>query len=98
MTYISGTLKGAGQVMFQGSAWTGLLIMAGIFWGCYGPDGEHMPLVAWGALVGLVVSTAMGYIFESKSDGDQGLWGFNGILVGCAVFTFLATPCGHGWL
>ena len=89
MTYISGTLKGAGQVMFQGSAWTGLLIMAGIFWGCYGPDGEHMPLVAWGALVGLVVSTAMGYIFESKSDGDQGLWGFNGILVGCAVFTFL---------
>ena len=86
MTYISGTLKGAGQVMFQGSAWTGLLIMAGIFWGCYGPDGEHMPLVAWGALVGLVVSTAMGYIFESKSDGDQGLWGFNGILVGCAVF------------
>ena len=89
MTYISGTLKGAGQVMFQGSAWTGLLIMIGIFWGCYGPDGESMPLVAWGALTGLVVSTAAGYIFESKSDGDQGLWGFNGILDGCAVFTFL---------
>ncbi len=89
MDYVSGTLKGAGQVMFQGSAWTGLLILAGIFWGCYGPDGESMPLVAWGALVGLIVSTAAGYIFESKSDGDQGLWGFNGILVGCAVFTFL---------
>lgn len=89
MTYIAGTLKGAGQVMFQGSAWTGLLIMIGIFWGSYGPDGENMPLVAWGALTGLVVSTLAGYLFESKTDGDQGLWGFNGILVGCAVFTFL---------
>lgn len=88
-TYIEGTLKGAGQVMFQGSAWTGLFIMIGIFWGAYGPAGESSPLVAWGALVGLVASTAAGYLFESKSDGDQGLWGFNGILVGCAVFTFL---------
>ncbi len=88
ITYVSGTLKGAGQVMFQGSAWTGLLIVIGIFWGCYSPGGESMPLVAWGALTGLVVSTAAGYIFESKNDGDQGLWGFNGILVGCAVFTF----------
>ncbi len=92
-TYIKGTLRGAGQVMFQDSAWTGLLIMIGIFWGTYGPDGEGMPLVAWGALVGLVVSTLTGYLFESKSDGDNGLWGFNGILVGCAVFTFLGnTP------
>ncbi len=94
-TYVTGTLRGAGQVMFQGSAWTGLLIMTGIFLGCYleNPLGEHMPLVAWGALAGLVVSTAVGYIFESKADGDQGLWGFNGILVGCAVFTFLGnTP------
>ena len=34
-TYVTGTLRGAGQVMFQGSAWTGLLIMTGIFLGCY---------------------------------------------------------------
>lgn len=88
-TYIEGTLKGAGQVMFQGSAWTGLFIMIGIFWGAYEPAGENSPLVAWGALVGLLASTIAGYVFESKSDGDQGLWGFNGILVGCAVFTFL---------
>lgn len=92
-SYVSGTLRGVGQVMFQNSAWTGLLILAGIFWGCYGPDGESMPLVAWGAVVGLVASTLTGYLFESKTDGDNGLWGFNGILVGCAVFTFLGnTP------
>lgn len=85
------TLRGAGQVMFQGNAWTGLLIMIGIFFGSYFADGKPTPLVAWGALVGLIVSTAAGYIFESKNDGDQGLWGFNGILVGCAVFTFLGS-------
>lgn len=86
---IRGTLRGAGQVMFQDNAWTGLLIMIGIFWGSYFADGKPAPLVAWGALVGLIVSTAAGYLFESRNDGDQGLWGFNGILVGCAVFTFL---------
>lgn len=86
---IRGTLRGAGQVMFQDNAWTGLLIMTGIFWGSYFADGNPSPPVAWGALVGLIVSTATGYLFESKDDGDQGLWGFNGILVGCAVFTFL---------
>lgn len=52
-TYIEGTLKGAGQVMFQGSAWTGLFILIGIFWGAYGPAGESSPLVAWGALTGV---------------------------------------------
>lgn len=86
---VRGTLRGAGQVMFQNNAWTGLLIMIGIFWGSYFADGKPAPLVAWGALVGLITSTATGYLFESKDDGDQGLWGFNGILVGCAVFTFL---------
>jgi urea transporter len=77
--------------MFQGSAWSGLLILVGIFLGCHfdTPMGENTPAVAWGALVALIVSTATGYIFESPADGDQGLWGFNGILVGCAVFTFL---------
>ena len=90
-TYVNGTLKGAGQVMFQGKCPDRPATIIGIFAGCYleAPYGEHMPVVAWGALAGLIVSTATGYIFESKTDGDQGLWGFNGILVGCAVFTFL---------
>ena len=86
---VRGTLRGAGQVMFMDNAWTGLFIMIGIFWGSYFADGKPAPMVAWGALVGLVVSTLAGYIFESKDDADQGLWGFNGVLVGCAVFTFL---------
>ncbi|MDE6928849.1 MAG: urea transporter, partial [Muribaculaceae bacterium] len=38
-------LRGAGQVMFQCSSWTGLLFLAGIFWGAYA---SHTPAVAWG--------------------------------------------------
>lgn len=80
-------LRGAGQVMFQCSGWTGLLFLIGIFWGSYQC---HLPQVAWGAVAGLVASTLAGYAMRQKnSDGDEGLWGFNGILVGCAFPTFL---------
>lgn len=80
-------LRGAAQVMFQNSAWTGLLFLIGIFWGSYQ---EGLGLVAWGALLGLVVSTVTGYLLGLPADdGAHGLWGFNGILVGCAFPTFL---------
>lgn len=83
------TLRGAGQVMFQQSAWTGLLFLIGIFWGAYE---AHTPLVAYGAVVGLIASTVAGYLTsESKDPGEAGLWGFNGILVGCAFPTFLSS-------
>lgn len=85
---VAATLDGAGQVMFQQSPWTGLLFLAGIFWGAYEC---HTPAVAWGAVVGLIASTLAGYIMEPDSKGgSQGLWGFNGILVGCAFPTFLS--------
>lgn len=87
-TTLTATLNGAGQVMFQQSAWTGLLFLAGIFWGSYEC---HVPEVAWGAVVGLVASTLAGFLTERGSkSGVQGLWGFNGILVGCAFPTFLS--------
>lgn len=80
-------LKGAGQVMFQGNAWTGIFFLAGIFYGSYAAGN---PAVAWGALAGLFVSTLTGYILRYPAErGLNGLWGFNGILVGCALPTFL---------
>lgn len=84
-------LRGSGQVMFQENAWTGLLFIIGIFWGAYQAGAGQ---VAWGALLGLVASTFAGWILgEHVDNGDAGLWGFNGILVGCAFPTFLApTP------
>lgn len=87
MTTITSTLNGAGQVMFQQSAWTGLFFLIGIFWGAYEC---HTPAVAWGAVVGLITSTIAGALLEPNAKGgDAGLWGFNGILVGCAFPTFL---------
>lgn len=82
-------LRGIGQVMFQQSAWTGLLFLAGIFWGAYE---SHTPAVAWGAIVGVIASTLAGVLVgETPKDGDAGLWGFNGVLVGCAFPTFLGS-------
>lgn len=85
------TLRGVGQVMFQDNMWTGLLFLCGIFWGAYS---EGLRLVAWGALVGVLASTLTGYILKLPDQkGAQGLWGFNGALVGCAFPTFL----GETW-
>lgn len=88
-------LRGAGQVMFQNNAWSGLLFLAGIFWGAYESGTGH---VAWGALLGLAVATLTGYTLGlTRKDGEQGLWGFNGILAGCALPTFLA-PTAWMWV
>lgn len=86
---VRSTLRGGGQVMFQQSAWTGLFFLAGIFWGAYEC---HTPLVAYGVVVGLIASTIAGlFTAPSRTPGEAGLWGFNGILVGCAFPTFLSS-------
>lgn len=89
--FIDNCLRGAGQVMFQNSPLCGLLFLAGIFWGA---ASNNQCIVAWGAIVGLTVSTLTGRILDMpEKDGQQGLWGFNGILVGCALPTFVGnTP------
>lgn len=91
LNFLKVSLRGAGQVMFQNNIWTGVLFLIGIF---VGSHIEGYPMVAYGAVVGLIVSTITGYILPlPREDGEQGLWGFNGILVGCAFFTFLGnTP------
>lgn len=88
-------LRGSGQVMFQQNAWTGALFLIGIFWGAISAGAQQ---VAWGALLGLVASTFAGWLMrEHIEDGEDGLWGFNGILVGCAFPTFLA-PVPLMWI
>lgn len=85
--FLATLLRGAGQVMFQNNSWTGFFFLIGIFWGSYQ---EGLGLVAWGALLGLIVSTVTGHLLGlPDDDGKHGLWGFNGILVGCAFPTFL---------
>lgn len=90
-SFVGNMLRGIGQVMFQRNGWTGLFFLCGIAWGAYN---SGVIEVAWGALVGTFVATLTGYILGlERSDGDSGLWGFNGVLVGCAMMTFLeSTP------
>lgn len=79
--------RGIGQVMFQQSWWTGLFFLAGIFWGSFATGTPH---VAWGAVIGAGAAILAGYLTgEPDADCDAGLWGFNGVLVGCAFPTFL---------
>ncbi|GAB1584278.1 urea transporter [Phyllobacterium phragmitis] len=80
-------LRGASQVMFQNNVLTGLLFILGIFWGTAAAEN---PGVAIGAIVGLVIATLTAIILGSDDASlEQGLFGFNGILVGLAVPTFL---------
>lgn len=88
---IVATLRGVAQVMFQPSAIGGALMLAGIFWGAISGG---CVAVALGAVVGLVVATLTGRLLGLPcEEGEVGLWGFNGVLVGCAMMTFLgSTP------
>ncbi|WP_107986063.1 urea transporter [Rhodococcus sp. OK519] len=86
--FVDTNLEGAGQVMLQGNAATGLLFVIGIFWGAIATG--SVP-VAIGAVVGLIVATVTGMLLNSDDASMRaGLYGYNGILVGAAIPTFLA--------
>ncbi len=75
--------------------WPGLLFLIGIFHGSYASGNWAVP---WGALLGLASATAAGWLLgENPSDGEKGLWGFNGILVGCAFPTFISPDSWLMW-
>ena len=87
--FVKTDFKGIAQVMFQNNALTGLLFLAGIIWGSFE---EGQPHVGWGCIGGVAVSTLTGVLLGlPKKDGEIGLWGFNGALVGCGIFTFLGS-------
>lgn len=88
--FIEATLRGVGQVMFQPSALSGTLFLAGILVGSLGFGGEGHIAVFVGALAALVLATACGFLARAKGT-DEGLWGFNAVLVGCAAYTFLSS-------
>ena len=74
--------RGIGQVMFQNNAFSGLLMLIGI--AC------NSLLLAFLALAGNVASTLMALLVGySKDDIRNGLYGFNGTLVGIAIGVFM---------
>ena len=53
-------------------------------------------IISVDTFLGAIVSTLTGYILQlPDTKGGQGLWGFNGCLVGCAFPTFLGNACCH---
>lgn len=84
--FIDAALRGAGQVVFQDHPLTGLIILTALLWGS--------PLVGAGSVIGLSVATATAMAL--RVDGTEirrGLYGYNGLLVGAGITTFLVmTP------
>ena len=74
--------RGVGQVMFQNNALSGSLMLAGILLNSW-----QMALMA---IAGNVVSTLTACLSGySREDIRNGLYGFNGTLVGIAIGVFM---------
>lgn len=85
------SLRGTGQVMLQNNPLTGLLFIIGIWWGAIAAGSLAIGI---GAVVALLISTLTAILLRADPDAlRQGLYGFNGILVGIGVTAFIhSTP------
>lgn len=71
-----------GQVMFRCNAVSGALFFAGICAAAICNDNHSM---IWGSLAGGAIATAVGAAIYGRESATDGAWGFNGVLVGCAL-------------
>ena len=95
LRFVDINLRGVGQVMFQNNPLTGALFLAAIGWGSYAAGA---PRVAIAGLLAVVVATLTAqWLRVDKESLHAGLSGFNGILVGLALATFLA-PSALMWV
>ena len=79
---VDALLRGLGQVMFQNNPVTGLLFLVGIL--------VNSPKLAGAGLLGLAVSTLAAYLLGADTALIRnGLFGFNGVLVGIGLAFFL---------
>lgn len=79
--YVLVILRGMGQVMFQNNALSGLLLLAGIFYNSW--------LLGLAVILGTIISTATAQVLKySQSEIEDGIYGFNGALVGVAIWFF----------
>ncbi len=82
---VMAALCGIGQIVLQGSAWTGGCIVLALLW--------QEPTLALGCALGALVGqlTARGLRLPAEATA-AGLHGFNGALVGTAAAVFFAAP------
>lgn len=79
--------RGIGQVMFQNNALSGLLMLIGIFLNSW----EMGVLAVSGNIISTLTAYFSGY---GRDDIKNGLYGFNGTLVGIAVGVFMELSLG----
>lgn len=79
--------RGIGQVMFQNNALSGLLMLIGIFLNSW----EMGMLAVSGNIISTLTAHFSGY---GRDDIKDGLYGFNGTLVGIAVGVFMELSIG----
>jgi urea transporter len=88
LRFVDILLRGTGQVMFQNHPLTGALFLLAIAWGSWAAG---VPQVFFGGVLGLVVSTLTAIWLRVDREGlAAGLFGYNGVLVGLALPTFMA--------
>ncbi|EEZ33255.1 urea transporter [Brucella sp. NF 2653] len=86
--FIDINLRGAGQVIFQNNPLTGLFFLAAIVWGAI-TVGQIA--IAIGSVIALFVATSIAMLLGGdRLSLRQGMFGFNGLLVGAAVPALLA--------
>jgi urea transporter len=88
LRFVDINLRGIAQVMLQNHPLTGALFLAAIAWGAFAAGA---PEVLFGGLLALLTSTlaAMWLRVDAQALRD-GLYGYNAVLVGLALPTFLA--------
>jgi urea transporter len=86
--FVDINLRGIAQVMFQDNPLTGALFLAAIGSGSYAAGA---PRVAIAGLLAVVVATLTAqWLRVEEAPLRSGLYGYNGVLVGLALATFLA--------
>ena len=93
--FVDINLRSIGQVMLQNNPLTGLLFLAAIAWGSYAAG---VPRVAIAGVLAVVVAnwTAQ-WLNADRESLHAGLYGYNGVLVGLALATFLS-PNALMWI
>ncbi len=88
LRFVDINLRGVGQVMFQDNPLSGALFFAAIVWGSIAAG---VPQVAICGAIAVVVATLTARVLRvDEAMLHSGLYGFNGVLVGLALATFIA--------
>lgn len=88
LRFVDINLRGVGQVMFQDNPLSGALFLAAVAWGSFAGG---VPAVFGAGVAAVIVATATArWLRVDDAALRAGLYGYNGVLVGLALATFIA--------